>query len=217
VAIAIGRDEFLGVFTAYNQALWPAGDALSLAAFGAVCLVLFPGPARDRAACAILAGLWFWTGLVYSFGYLSRLTPLGYLFGSLFLVQSVLLVHMGVLRHDVRFWMHSGSRHLAGILLIFYALVAYPALATLLGHGHPMAPSFGVPTPVTLFTLGMLLLTRAPWPRLLFAIPLFWTLIGTWLALELRLREDLALVIAAALVLTMTPTEDDPDIPQTAQ
>lgn len=212
----IGRDDFLGVFTAYNTALWPAPEILGLAAFVAVCLALFPGPRRDRVASALLALLWGWSGLIYCCGFLSRLTPLGYAFGALFALQAAFVLHAGVLHHDVRFWSHNGARHLAGILLIFYSLVAYPALAALLGHAHPTSPSFGVPTPVTIFTLGMLLLTRAPYARLLFAIPLFWTVMGTLLAFELRLREDIGLIVAAALVLTMTPTHDEPESAQTA-
>jgi hypothetical protein len=215
--LQIGRDEFLAVFTVYNQTLWPAPEVLGLVAFCAVCLALFPGAQRDRIACALLSVLWAWSGLIYACGFLSRLTPLGYVFGAVFAMQAVLLLHFGVARHDVRFWTHTGPRHLAGILLIFYSLVAYPALAALLGHSHPTSPSFGVPTPVTIFTFGMLLLTRAPYARVLFAVPLFWTVIGTWLAFELRLREDIGLIVAAALVLTMTPTEDDPDSVQTAQ
>ncbi|HEY2776190.1 MAG TPA: DUF6064 family protein [Candidatus Binatia bacterium] len=213
----VGRDEFLGVFTAYNQALWPAPEILSLIAFGTVCLALFPGPRRDRVAAALMSLLWAWSGLIYSSGFLSRITPLGYLFGGIFALQAAFLLHFGVLRHDVRFWAHNGPRHLAGIMLIFYALVAYPSLAALLGHAHPTSPSFGVPTPVTIFTFGMLLLTRAPYARVLFVVPLFWTIIGTWLAFELRIREDIGLIVAAALVLTMTPTEDDPDSIQTVQ
>lgn len=217
LALNIGRDDFLGVFTTYNLAVWPAPQVLGLIAFVAVCLALFPGPRRDRVACALLSGLWAWSGLIYSSGFLSRLTPLGYVFGAIFVAQSAFLLHIGVIRHEVRFWTNTGPRHLAGILLIFYALVAYPALAALLGHSHPTAPSFGVPTPLTIFTLGMLLLTRAPYARLLFAVPLFWTVMGSWLAFELRLREDFGLLVAAALVLTMTPVEDDPDSVQTAQ
>jgi len=210
-SLAFGRDEFLAVYYEYNQALWPAPEILGLVAFGAVCLALFPGPRRDRIACGLLSLLWAWSGLIYSCAFLSRLTPLGYVFGGIFALEAAFVLHLGVMHHNVKFWTHTGPRHLAGILLIFYALVAYPALAALLGHVHPTAPSFGVPTPVTIFTLGILLLTRAPYPRLLFVVPLFWTAMGTWLAFELRLREDIALVVAAALVLTMTPTEDDPD------
>jgi hypothetical protein len=211
------RDEFLANYKAYNEALWPAPEMLALIAFAAVCLALFPGARRDRVACALLAVLWGWAGLIYSCGFLSRLTPLGYIFGAVFALQAGFLLHLGCIRHEVRFWTHSGPRHLAGILLVFYALVAYPAFAALLDHSFPTSPSFGLPTPVTIFTLGMLLLTRAPYARLLFLVPLFWTIIGSWLAFELRLREDIALIVAAALVLTMTPTEDDPDSVQAAQ
>jgi hypothetical protein len=214
--LSFGRDEFLGVFTQYNQALWPAPELLGLVAFGAVCLALFPGPRRDRVACALLAVLWAWSGLIYASGFLSRLTPLGYVFGAAFALEAALILHLGVLNNEVKFWTHGGPRHLAGILLVFYALVAYPALAALAGHTHPTSPSFGVPTPVTIFTLGMLLLTRAPYARVLFLVPLFWTVVGSWLAFELRLREDIALIVAAALVLTMTPIEDDPDTMQAA-
>ena len=212
----LGRDEFLAVFTAYNEALWPAPEVLGLVAFAVVCLALFPGPQRDRIGCALLAVLWAWSGLIYCCGFLSRITPLGYVFGAIFAMQAALVLHFGVARHDVRFWTHTGPRHLAGILLIFYSLVAYPALAALLGHAFPTSPSFGVPTPITIFTFGILLLTRAPYPRVLFAVPLFWTAIGTWLAFELNLREDIGLIVAAALVVTMTPTESDPDSVQAA-
>lgn len=214
--MGLGREEFLDVFTAYNQALWPAPEMLGLVAFVAVCLALYPGPQRDRIACALLASLWAWCGLIYCCGFLSYLTPVAYGLGAVFALQAGLLLSLGVVRHEVHFWTHSGPRHLAGILLVFYALVAYPAMAALLGHSLPTAPSFGVPTPLTIFTLGMLLLTRAPYARVLFVIPLFWTAVGTWLAFELRLREDIALVVAAALVLTMTPSESDPDSVQPA-
>ena len=46
----VGRDEFLAVFTEYNHKLWPAPEILSLLAFAAVCLALFPGPRRDRVS-----------------------------------------------------------------------------------------------------------------------------------------------------------------------
>ncbi|HYC55377.1 MAG TPA: DUF6064 family protein [Candidatus Binatia bacterium] len=211
MAFGFGNSEILDVLTAYNDALWPAPAALSLGAFAAVCLALFRFPARDRLASGLLAALWLWSGLLYCYAFLARLTPLGYAFAFLFVVQAGLIARVGILGGDIRFWMNNGSRHLAGILLIFYSLVAYPAVSALLGHALPASPTFGTPTPVTIFTLGMLLLTRAPWPRILFAIPLLWAVVGTYMAVETRMREDLALLVAAALVLTMTPIEDDPD------
>lgn len=211
MALPVESGDYLGVLTVYNEALWPLPAALSLAAFAAVCFALFPGPRRDRLACAILALLWLWAGVGFAFFHLTTLTPLGYLLCALFLAEAAILVWLGVARNDVRFWMHGGSRHLAGILLIFYALVAYPSVGALLGHTYPASPTFGVPTPVTIFTLGMLLLTRAPYARTVFAVPMLCTVIGTYLAIELRLREDLGLVVAAALVVTLSPSDEGPD------
>jgi hypothetical protein len=211
VALGFGTSDVLEVFAAYNDATWPAPAALSLVAFGTVCLALFPLPGRNRIASLALAALWIWTGAVYQFWFFTRLTPVAYFFAFLFIAQGALIVRVGVIRSDLQFWMHDGSRHLAGILLIFYALVAYPSISALIGHLFPATPTFGVPCSLTIFTLGMLLLARAPYPRVLFAIPMVWAVVGTFLAMELKIREDLALIVAAALVMTMTPTEDDPD------
>lgn len=209
--IELPQDQWLGVLAAYNQALGPAAAILGLVAFAAFALALSPGPRRDRFVCAALAFLWGWCGLVYCCGFLADLTPWGYVLGAAFAMQAGFLVHTGVVHREVRFWSHGGPRHVAGILLVVYALVAYPALAALMGRVHPATPTFGVPTPLTLFTLGMLLLTRAPYARLLFVVPLLWTLVGSWIALELHLREDIGLLVGAALVFTMSPADSDPD------
>jgi len=211
VALAFGTSDVLEVFAAYNDASWPAPAVLNLVAFLTVCLALFRIPGRNRIASLLLAALWIWAGAVYQFWFFAHLTPVAYAFALLFVAQGVLIVQVGVIRNDLKFWMHDGSRHLAGILLIFYALVAYPSVSALLGHAFPSTPTFGVPCPLTIFTLGMLLLARAPYPRVLFAIPMVWAVVGTFLGMELKIREDFALIVAAALVLTMTPTDDDPD------
>ncbi len=209
--MAFGKSEVLEVFAAYNDALWPLPAVLNLIAFAAVCLAIFRVPGRNRMASLLLALLWVWAGAVYQFWFFARLTPVAYFFALLFIAQGALFVRVGVVNNDLKFWMHDGSRHLAGILLIFYALVAYPSISALIGHSYPSTPSFGVPCPLTIFTLGMLLLARAPYPRVLFAIPMIWAVVGTFLAMELKILEDIALIVAAALVMTMTPTDDDPD------
>jgi len=211
VALAFGTSDVIEVFAAYNEALWPAPAALSLVAFVCVCLAMFPIQGRNRIASLLLASLWLWAGVVYQFWFFARLTPMGYLFALLFAAQAALIVRVGVIRGELQFWMHDGSRHLAGILLIFYALVAYPSISALIGRTFPSTPTFGVPCPLTIFTFGLLLLARAPYPRVLFAIPMVWAVVGTFLAMELKIREDLALIVAAALVMTMTPVDDDPD------
>lgn len=70
---------------------------------------------------------------------------------------------------------------------------------------------FGVaPCPTTIFTFGLLLLTRGPVPLRLLVIPLLWALVGASAALHLGVREDLGLVVtglvATALLLLARPT-----------
>lgn len=87
-----------------------------------------------------------------------------------------------------------------GGLFVIYAMVLYPAIGTLLGHGYPRSPSFGVaPRPTTIFTFGLLLWTRATVPTYVLAIPLIWSAIGFGAALSLGIREDVGLLIAGLL------------------
>jgi Family of unknown function (DUF6064) len=61
------------------------------------------------------------------------------------------------------------------------------------------SPTFGLPCPTTIFTLGMLLwLDKTP-PLYLLIIPLLWSLIGTVAALKLGIREDVGLLVSGAL------------------
>jgi hypothetical protein len=83
-------------------------------------------------------------------------------------------------------------------VLVAYALVGYPLLGSLAGHRYPQVPTFGVPCPTTIFTLGVLLWHgERSW--LVLAIPLAWTAIGTVAALQLSVPQDFGLG-AAGLV-----------------
>ena len=63
-------------------------------------------------------------------------------------------------------------------------------LGYFLGHRYPAAPSFGLPCPTTIFTLGLLLWKRDKMPAWLFLIPLLWSAIGFSAALVLGMKED---------------------------
>jgi hypothetical protein len=100
---------------------------------------------------------------------------------------------------------------MVGGVLILYAMVAYPIIGTLLGHGYPRSPSFGVaPCPTTIFTIGMLAFLSAPFPRYVFAIPIAWALIGSQAALQFGVYEDLGLLVAGLAAVWLAfdfPTE----------
>ena len=53
--------------------------------------------------------------------------------------------------------------------------------------------------PTTIFTIGVLMFMAAPFPRMLFAAPLLWSLIGGQAAFLLEVPQDLGLLAAGLL------------------
>lgn len=192
------REQFFEVFVRYNEALWPAQFALYAAAIAALALVLARHRHAGRTASTVLALLWAWMGAVYHLLYFRELNPAATLFGAAFLAAAALFAWHGVARSRLQFTWQLNARSAAGLLLIAYALVIYPALAWLLGHRYPAMPTFGLPCPTTIFTLGLLTLVRPPYPRSVFIVPLAWVLIGTQAALLFGVYEDVGLIAAGA-------------------
>lgn len=196
--------QFFDLFAAYNAAVWPA----SVVAYGLAALALLAIAARWRwrsqAAAVVLALFWAWTGAAYHLLFFARLNPLAPLFGVLFIVQAVLFLHAGIVRRRWQVEVAAGGRAAAGLALIAYAAVAYPLIGLAAGHTYGSLPQFGVtPCPVTLFTFGLLLLSRPPLPRPLLVIPVLWSLIGGSAAVLLGVAQDWLLLVSGALVLIL--------------
>jgi hypothetical protein len=81
--------------------------------------------------------------------------------------------------------------------------VAYPLLGYAAGHRYPATPTFGLPCPTTIFTLGLLLWADRPMPRWLLAVPIAWSALGASAALQLGVPEDLGLVAAGVTSLAL--------------
>jgi hypothetical protein len=80
---------------------------------------------------------------------------------------------------------------------VAYAAVLYPLIGIAAGHHPSELPMFGVtPCPVTIFTFGLLLLTRSPPPLYLLVIPTLWSLIGGSAAILLRVPQDWLLLVS---------------------
>jgi hypothetical protein len=82
-------------------------------------------------------------------------------------------------------------------------LIGYPIWAFLAGHRYPAMPTFGLPCPTTIFTIGMLSFLVAPYPRSPFIVPVAWSFVGAQAALLLSVTQDLALVIAGLVGLVL--------------
>lgn len=193
-------DQFLGVFEKYNQAIWPMHVVAYILGIAALVLVVKKTPYSDRAISMILAFLWAWVGIVYHLMYFSTINGAALGFGVLFIVQAVLWIIFGVVRPKLSFQWETNPYTIIGAVMIVYAMVVYPILGTLLGHGYPRSPSFGVaPCPTTIFTFGLLLLTTAKVPKSLLVIPFLWSLLGISASYQLGIREDIGLLVAGVL------------------
>ena len=209
--LPFSRSEFLQVFAAYNEAIWP----LQLVAAGlgllAVALLFWRPDWADRTIAGVLCVFWSGMALGYHWTYFSAINNAAYAFGVLFAVAALMFLVEGVIRGRMRFTIIAGSRAWLATALVIYSFVAYPLVGLLVTHPYPETPLFGVaPCPTTIYTLGLLLLVRHPRPTLLAAIPLLWGVIGGSAAFLLNVPQDLGLVaatvawIVAALVRPVT-------------
>ena len=193
-------DQFLTVFEQYNQAIWPMHVLVYLVGIGVILCALKKTRYTDQIISVALAFFWAWMGIVYHLMYFSTINRAAIGFGILFIIQAILWLVFGVVRPKLSFRVEFNTYSVTGMLLIVYAMIIYPIIGMLLGHGYPRSPSFGVaPCPTTIFTFGLLLLTGAKVPKFVLLIPFLWSVIGFWAALSLGIREDVGLLVAGML------------------
>ena len=197
--LPFSAEQFLEAFRAYNKAIGVAPALLIGLAIGLIILAYSAATWRHRAITAGLAALWVWAGAVYHWGFFVRINPAARLFGALFLLQAIMLLFC-LVRDRLRFAPRAAPAAWVGWSLIVYALVAYPLLGLAAGHAYPDGPSFGAPCPTTVFFLGIMLWTSNALPLSVIALPLVWAVIGTSAAVQLDIREDFGLAVAAILV-----------------
>jgi Family of unknown function (DUF6064) len=193
-------DQFLGVFEHYNQAIWPMHIVAYILGIAVIILAAKETRYSSQMISVALACFWGWMGIVYHLMYFSTINRAALGFGILFIIQAILWLVFGVVRPKLAFRVAANPYALTGLALIAYAMLIYPLLGTLLGHGYPHSPSFGVaPCPTTIFTFGLLLCTSARVPKTVLVIPFIWSLIGFSAALALGVREDIGLLVAGML------------------
>lgn len=204
MALPFTVDQFLGVFYNYNLAMWPAHLAAYALGLAAVFYVIRKRAYSDRFATLILGIFWIWNGALYHITYFSSINKAAYVFGTLFVLQGMLFIAMGIFKNQIVYEFTPNLTSVTGILLILYAMLIYPLAGHLLGHSYPFSPAFGLaPCPTTIFTFGMMLLAAKTMPRGMITIPLAWSLIGFNAALNLGILEDMGLLAAGILGSTM--------------
>ncbi len=201
MALPFSTEQFFEIFRQYNDGVWPAQFALTGAGLCASYLAFRPRPGSDRLVSAVLAILWAWMGGVYHLGYFLRINRGALFFGVLFLLESVLLLWFGVVHPRLVFRAPRSVQGLAGGALLGFAFIIYPLLGRSFGHLYPASPTFGLPCPTTMATLGLFLWMNPAPPVLVTAIPLLWAGVGSSAAMLLGVNEDLGLGVAGLIAL----------------
>ena len=197
--LPFSESEFLDVFGAYNTALWPAVFGLWIAS-GFVFVRLLGGTKLGRGLTLLLALHWAWAGVAYHLGFFASINPAARLFGALFSVQAALFAKDVLSRTRSSYAWEYTPRRVSGALLCGYSLV-YPILAAWLVEPYPRTPTFGVPCPTTLFTVGVLMMANRVRLHLL-VIPTLWSLIGGSAAILFGVPTDYVL-LATGVFLTV--------------
>lgn len=189
--------QFLDVFAAYNEAVFPMQVVLLVAALLSIRLA---ANGASKTTAAILSFLWLWMGVVYHWLFFTQINGMAYVFGAGFVLQSVALFYSGVVTEKLSFGRQGGIRAWVGTSLIVYALLIYPLIGIATGHPYPYGPTFGLPCPTTIFTIGLLLRSGRKMPGYLLVIPVLWSLVASSAAYLLGVWEDFVLLIAAGSV-----------------
>ena len=193
-------DQFFGVFAAYNRAFWPLVVALWIAAAGSI-VVAWRTPATHSGMLTFtLAALWAWSGLVYHAWLFTRINPAAWLFALLFAIEAVALIRAGFHRRLEYFSAPRWPRNI-GTLLAAYAML-YPLLTIGAGRSYPATPTFGVPCPTALLTIGLLLTATGGMAISLTIVPILWAFIGGSAAFMLDVPADYVL-LASGVVLVV--------------
>jgi hypothetical protein len=195
------RDQFFGVFAAYNAATWPVAIAVYPLALLALAIAWRRMPGAGMWVGAILALMWGFVGVVYQGIYFSRINPVAMGFAGAFLVQALLFAVHAAVGRGLEYGPRSRVREVAGAVMVAYAMVVYPLIGILVGERFPAMPLFGVaPCPLLIFTFGLMLwASRARW--WLWIIPLLWSLVGGSAFVVLAVPQDWALPVSAVIVL----------------
>lgn len=194
-------EQFFGAFADYNASVWPAQILLYIAALSIAVLIFRKTRTSNKVISLILAGYWLWMGVAYHWIFFAPINPAAKLFGALFIAEGLLIAYAG-LRGKLDFSFQRGPRGYLGLALMVFGTLVYPAIGHLLGHTYPFAPTFGLPCPTTIFTIGVLLLAARP-PRHIVIIPFLWSVIGFFAAISFGVKEDVALLVAGVIGLVL--------------
>lgn len=195
-------EQFLDVFRRYNLSVWPLQVFFYVLALVAVVLSVSPLKKGHTLVAAIVGFFWIWMGTVYHLYHFAPVNPAAYVFGVAFIFQGILFLYYGF-RKKLSFRFNPDIYGITGGVMMFFALAVYPLLSYWAGRLYPATPTFGLPCPTTIFTLGMLLWVDKKVPGSLLIVPVGWAVIGYSAALIMGITEDMGLGVSAVIAVLL--------------
>jgi hypothetical protein len=196
-------EQFLQVFKDYNLSIWPMQIVFYVLSLLMIFLAIQKSKKPGVIINILLAFLWFWMGFIYHFSFFSSINKTAWVFGFFNIVQGFIFLYSGVVKSKLTYAYHPNIYGITGLIIVVYALVAYPIVGYYSGHAFPFSPTFGLPCPTTIFTFGMLLFVDkriSPW---IIVIPFVWSLIGTSAALNFGIKEDAGLLFSGITTISL--------------
>ena len=190
-------EDLLGVFEAYNLAIWPMQVVAYVLGVAAVLLVVRKTAHSSKIIVATLSFLWLFSSGFFIFA-LVPIYRTAYVFGVAFIVQAAIFFAC-IIKPRLSFAFGRDVYTVVGLLFIAFAMIGYPVMGYFIGHRYPQSPPFGLtPCPLSVFTFGLLLLTDSRVPKWILAIPFLYA-IGGILPVSIGVLEDLAMIVAGVV------------------
>ncbi|MFW5879514.1 MAG: DUF6064 family protein [bacterium] len=193
-------EQFFERMAEYNNAIWPAQIISYFLAIIIIIGSIKKWKFSDEMNTTILAIFWIWNGAITNLLFFSSFQKQYYFWGILWILQGVLFLVIGLAKHKLHYRLKRNWYSYAGIVFILYALVIYPLIGFLLGHGYPKGPIFGVaPCPVVIFTFGVLLFVDKKVPIYLLFFPLLWAILSLYPIIMMGIIADIGEILVALI------------------
>ncbi|RVU84590.1 hypothetical protein EOL70_10025 [Leucothrix sargassi] len=179
----------------YNRAVWWAYLlAVALALVGLRWWSRHSLAQRESASVrlvlAAIGASWCWTSAVFHMQYLANLNWAAPWFGWAFILQGCLLLLAAALMKSASWVSLSTLRGRLGQWLLLTGLLLYPLSSLLEGRNATQLEWFPLsPAPVTLVSMGVLVLLNTRWRHALVIIPVLWAAVSSAFAVTLGLME----------------------------
>ncbi len=193
--------QFFEVIEKYNIAVFPVQFVFIL--LGIISLILLHSKRKTENSFTggFLGILWIWTGIVYHLLYFTAINKAAYVFGGLFIVQGLFFLAETFFRKKLDFEFKGKLMDLIAYFFILFGLIIYSVLIYFLEGSVELTITLGLPCPTTIFTFGLLMLSRINLSKYLLIIPALWTVVGTSAAINFGVYPDYIMALAALTAL----------------